>query len=87
MDNISKLLKEAKPLYLKRKKRNRIIKQTLLTVTVCVFAILPFVPQSPQTPTYTYGEWLDEQIYQTAEGSVIQEMGLPVDDYGLLKVI
>ena len=31
--------------------------------------------------------WMEEQIYRTANGSVIEDMGLPVDEYGLLKVI
>lgn len=87
MDDISKLLQEAKPLYLARKKRNNRIKSAA-ALSVCIVAVLFAVPRSPQVyPAYTYGEWLDEQLYQTAEGSVIEEMGLPVDEYGLLKVI
>lgn len=85
MDDISKLLQEAKPLYFARKQRRRRIKAVVsgLACALLIWFLLPANPPALQT----YGEWMDEQIFQTANGSVIEDMGLPVDEYGLLKVI
>ena len=81
MDNISQLIKEAKPLYFARKKRRRQIKSGLAVIAV-VLGLSWFYPQN----TVFYYDDLDSEIYQTVNGSVIEDMGLPVDDLGLLMV-
>lgn len=79
MENISNLLKEAKPLYFARKKRNNRIKATL-GMLVCVLMLSVFYPQSQ-----TYYD-IDGEIYSLSTGSIISDMGLPTDEYGLLMV-
>ena len=76
MDDISQLLKEAKPLYLSRKKRRNRIKGVLGTLAVA-FVCFYFFPHN--------GQWVDYEQYISIE-SPIEEMGLPVDEYGLLMV-
>ena len=63
-DDISKLLKEAKPL--------------------CVLTLQMFYPKSDVVYDYYT---LENEIYLTENGSVIEDMGLPTDEYGLLKVV
>lgn len=78
MDKVSELLQEAKPLYYKRKKRNEIIKKSLFVLTPVVFglfAILPFITNNNNSINY-----------YTSSTSVVEQMGFPTDDYGLLKV-
>ena len=75
-DDISKLLKEAKPLYFARKRRNRNLK-SVAAMLLCVLALQMF---------YDYYT-LENEIYLTENGSVIEDMGLPTDEYGLLKVV
>lgn len=82
-DDISKLIKEAKPLYFARKRRNRIIKSAL-GIVICAIGLHIYTP-SVNYP-YTY-DTLSEEIYLTENGSIIEDMGLPVDEYGLLKVV
>lgn len=80
MEDISQLIKEAKPLYFARKKRRRQIKTSLAVLTV-VLGLGWFYPRSAEI----YYD-LDSEVYQTVNGSVIEDMGLPVDDFGLLMV-
>ena len=82
MQCISDLIKEAKPLYFRRKRRNNAIKisGSLLTLGLLVFAFLPNSNKSSYSDYWDLGESEYQQI------SAIEEMGLPVDDYGLLKV-
>lgn len=84
MDEISKLLKEAKPLYFARKKRNNRIK-ALAAMLALVFMAGYLYPQK-----YTYVEYnfdnLGSEIYLTENGSVIEDLGLPTDEFGLLMV-
>ena len=78
MDEISKLLQEAKPLYLKRKKTREVTRKCLLAimpVIVCISLVLPF----------TIGEYTSQISYNSST-SVVEQMGLPTDEYGLLKV-
>lgn len=78
MDKVSELLQEAKPLYFKRKKRNEIVKKSLLILTpvlFCSIAILPFITDNNS----------DSINYYTSSTSVVEQMGFPTDDYGLLK--
>ena len=89
MDDISKLLQEAKPLYFARKKRNNRIKAVLC---MTIFAVgLNFAVSSHQ-PFYEGYEnnvlvsMLEQQTSLNEQESVIEEMGLPVDDFGLLMI-
>ena len=85
MDRLDILLSETKPLYFKRK-RNRRVMAAASFLSPCVVALFlsfanPSVSQGP-----IYDAWGDE-IYQEQYGSMIEDFGLPVDEYGLLKVV
>lgn len=85
MDRIDELLSEAKPYYKVRKRNRRLmaIGSTLgAFVIVCGLSLSTF----HQTQSPIYDLWIDE-IYQAENGSVIEDMGLPTDEYGLLKVV
>lgn len=82
-DDISLLLKEAKPLYFARKRRNNVIK-SVAAMLVCVVMVGWL---SPKNYTYEYQDVWSSEIYLTENGSVIEDMGLPVDEYGLLAVV
>ena len=78
MDKISELLQEAKPLYFERKKRRETIKKCMLIfvpVLLCTLAILPFTINNNE-----------DTNYYTSSTSIVEQMGFPTDDYGLLKV-
>ena len=82
-DDISKLIREAKPLYFARKRfRKRMV--SAFAVVLCVFTFQFFSPSSEVS--YNYFS-LENEIYLTENGSVIEDMGLPTDEYGLLKVV
>ena len=82
MDNgISQLIKEAKPLYFARKKRNNRIKAGLATL-VCVLGLSSFYPKGADYSYYAETGWFAAE----SDVSVIEEMGLPTDDYGLLMI-
>lgn len=87
MDDISKLLKEAKPLYFARKKRNNRIK-TGLVMLVCVGFLGMFYPQKTDNNLESNFDYFlyGSEYTLSDKGSVIEEMGLPVDEYGLLMV-
>lgn len=77
MDKISELLNEAKPLYFERKRRNKAIKNSLfliLPILVVSLSVLPFISNNDSTD------------YYTSSISIVEQMGFPTDDYGLLKV-
>ena len=82
-DDISKLLKEAKPLYFARKCRNRNLKFAA-AMLLCVLTLQMLYPKSDVVYDYYT---LENEIYLTENGSVIEDMGLPTDEYGLLKVV
>ena len=82
MDDISKLLQEAKPLYVARKKqRNRI--KAVLCMLVGVVMSGTFMPH--KSAFVDNGEWVDYEQY-ISQTSPLEDMGLPVDEYGLLMV-
>ncbi len=83
MDDISLLIKEAKPLYFARKRRNNRIKVTL-AMLVCTAMIGLFVPKQ-QVP-FEYQDYWYSIISTTENGSVIADLGLPTDEFGLLDV-
>lgn len=77
MENISELLKEARPLYFRRKK-NRLILKTMLCTFIPVILFSGFL---------TYNSFNQKGAYLASnEQSVIAQMGFDVDEYGLLKV-
>ncbi len=82
MDKISELLREAKPLYIKRKRRRNQIK-IAFTAVVAAFMFMIVMPQNGSLKDN--GQWIDYEQYISAD-SAIEEMGLPVDEYGLLMV-
>lgn len=85
MDEISSLIREAKPLYFARKRRRNQIKAALATVAF-VFMLGNFIPLKYNSYTYGLDMEMEQAIAQIEEGSVIEDMGLPVDEYGLLMV-
>ena len=82
MDEISKLLREAKPLYLKRKHRRNQMK-VAFTAVIAMFVLVFTVPQNMSIRDN--GQWVNYEQYISTD-SVIEDMGLPVDEYGLLLV-
>jgi hypothetical protein len=82
MEDISKLLREARPLYRARKRKQKVL------AFGAGLALCLLVLQLPvRTPTVLpiYDVW-SEEIDMTENGSPIEDMGLPVDEYGLLMV-
>ena len=78
MDKISELLQEARPLYFQRKKRRETIKKCMvifIPILFCALAILPFTINNNE-----------DKNYYTSSTSIVEQMGFPTDDYGLLKV-
>ena len=85
MQDITTLLQEAKPLY-KARKRNRRIVAIGSTLGVFCLTIGLSLNLIRQTKAPIYDLWIDE-IELTQNGSVIEDMGLPVDESGLLWII
>ena len=85
-NDISLLIKEAKPLYFARKRQKRQLGM-MSAMFACLVFVSPFFMQSAPTG-YVYDfDGMTEEINLTQNGSIIEDMGLPVDEYGLLKVI
>ena len=85
MSDISELLKEAKPLYFERKRRRKQIKATL-AMLVCVVMMSSLWPQKYESYTLLSDTEFENKVAQIQNGSVIEDLGLPVDEYGLLVV-
>ena len=79
MTDISTLLQEAKPLYKQRKKIKRQI-TTYLFAFLCLSGI--GLTYHPTDLNFN----IDEELYLTETGGAIEDLGLPTDEYGLLKV-
>ena len=79
MNNISELIQEAKPLYLKDKKQ----KENILKLKVaCILACALFSGMVFQYFNVNY-----DVMYQFAYNDIsIEEMGFPVDEYGFIMV-
>ena len=85
-NDISLLIKEAKPLYFARKRQKKQLGM-MSVMFACMLFVSPFFMQSTNTG-YVYDfDGMAEEINLTQNGSIIEDMGLPVDEYGLLKVI
>ena len=82
MEDISSLIREAKPLYFARKKRNARIKAALAMLVV--FAGIGHFYSGGGEQVYEY--YWNNDLYAVNESSVIEDMGLPTDEYGLLMV-
>jgi len=91
MDKFSALLKEAKPLYFARKRRKRCM-AVLLPVAVCgcvattCFIGISSVDKAAEIDAlyaaiYDAGKF--DKMFAAVD-SVVAEMGLPVDEFGLL---
>ena len=84
-DDISLLIKEAKPLYFARKRRRKQI-GSLSIMAICLLLTSPFL-MNDGNQAYIYNfDGLDEEINLTQNGTVIADMGFPTDEYGLLKI-
>ena len=81
MENISDLIKEAKPLYFAKKKRNNRIK-TGFCCLGCLFLMISVWPQKEMIDASYYWDFNDI----AEEGTYVENYGFPVDDYGLLLV-
>lgn len=83
MDDISDLLKEAKPLYFRRKRiRN-------LTKAVGVLSIAAFLAMGAfqRADTYVYDfDNMSSTLSMLQNGSAIEDLGLPTDEYGFLRI-
>ena len=82
MEEISKLIQQAKPLYFARKRRRKILASTA-GFLCCCFVV--FSASYNQQQTIVYDIW-EQEIYSASNGSIIEDMGLPVDEYGLLWI-
>lgn len=85
MDRLDELLRDAKPYYHKRKRMRRMLAATSSLCVLCFVGMFSF-NLFYQTHSPIYDVWTDE-IEQLQVGSVIEDLGLPVDEYGLLKVV
>ena len=85
MDKLDILLSQTRPLYFKRK-RNRRLAAAASILSPCVVALFLSFWNFSSPQSLIYDVWSDE-IYQAQCGSIIEDYGLPVDEYGLLKVV
>ena len=83
MQDISDLIKEAKPLYHKRKKQRRVVTSAFVGVA-CLFLVFVGFPKYQVNDDF-YSLYFDFEDVGYQE-SYVENLGLPVDDYGLLLV-
>ena len=91
MTQISELLKEAKPLYFKRKRQRRMIKNAIATCSMClVLGVLSFNVYQPKvvlSNSEVYSYLYDEDSYEEDFNLMaMSESIFPVDEYGLIQV-
>lgn len=83
-NDISLLIKEAKPMYFARKRHRR---QAAAISTMLVMLLLAVPSFMLEKNEFIYDfDGMGEEISLTQSGSVIDEMGLPTDEYGLLRI-
>ena len=84
-NDISDIIKEAKQLYFARKKRRKQMSAMGIMFVVAALVVLPFLNAENQPYIYNFSQ-MDEDINLTQTGSVIEDMGFPTDEYGLLRI-
>ena len=84
MTTIDELLSEAKPLY-KRKKREKKVMASFSVLGMFLAVSLFLSKPSDGISPVIYDVWAEE-IYQAENGSVIEDLGLPSDDFGLFLI-
>jgi len=85
-EDISLLIQEAKPLYFSRKQRRKQM-AVFSCMCACMIFVAPFFMKGADN-MYIYDfDGMEEDIELTQSGSIIEDMGLPADEYGLLRVI
>ncbi len=84
MDDISELLKEAKPLYFQRKRRQNVLKSF---GALSIAALLYLGSFQHTEPYFSYDfDSISTTISALQNGSTIEDLGLPVDEYGFLRI-
>ncbi|MBO7244006.1 MAG: hypothetical protein J6V53_01820 [Alphaproteobacteria bacterium] len=92
MTDISTLLKEAKPLYVKRKKQRQMIKNTAVGITMCSLLLgFGFQNISSSKGIYQlddlYMSLYDDEVFDSKYHLMVQETDVyPVDEFGLILV-
>ena len=83
MDDISDLLKEAKPLYFRRKRIRNLTKAAGVLSIAAFLAVGTF----QRADNYVYGfDNMSSTISMLQNGSAIEDLGLPTDEYGFLRI-
>lgn len=90
--DISNLIKEAKPLYFKRKRRRRMIKGVITGLTAClflgVFMMPKMQPASFQQTNEFYAFLYDDDLYNQKMQLLTQiDTYLPMDEYEEIAVL
>ena len=83
MTDLADLLKEAKPLYFARKRHRKYAKLTSVLCAIALFGFTFYGRSNVSSPIFD--AW-SEEIYQAQNGSAIEDLGLPVDEFGLLWI-
>ena len=83
MDDISDLLKEAKPLYFRRKRIRNLTKAAGVLSIAAFLALGTF--QSADNYVYDFDN-MSSTISMLQNGSAIEDLGLPTDEYGFLRI-
>ena len=81
MEDISKLIQQARPLYFARKRRRKILGSASALICGCFLVFMASYKQE----SLIYDVWM-EDVNMVSNGSIIEDMGLPVDEYGLLWI-
>lgn len=83
MDDISDLLKEAKPLYFRRKRIRNLAKAAGVLSIAAFLALGAF--QRADNYVYDFDN-MSSTISMLQNGSAIEDLGLPTDEYGFLRI-
>lgn len=83
MDDISDLLKEAKPLYFRRKRIRNLTKAAGVLSIAAFLALGTF--QRADNYVYDFDN-ISSTISMLQNGSAIEDLGLPTDEYGFLRI-
>lgn len=83
MDDISDLLKEAKPLYFRRKRIRNLTKAAGVLSIAAFLALGTF--QRADNYVYDFDN-MASTISMLQNGSAIEDLGLPTDEYGFLRI-